>query len=319
MTKSKRIAIQLFGHLRTFQYTFPYFKKNVLDVNKANGYEIDIFIHTWDELDHSTINYRNLNGGPLTQKMLTQNSIALVEQLYKPKSILIEPQLNCDDEIFIEKIGQFPRAKKGCLNNAYTIYSANKLRNEYQKLTSVDYDWVIVTRPDIQFKSPFCIDQILECYTKFELDIPVTGLFYGFNPFGRGNMIEEPQFLVGSDLVFFSSPNNIDKATGLYTEFYENTDASQFYCMEIWWANYWKKKGLTPFAINYKHGPNFDVIKTSMLNDNSLKKDTKIKYYKWLILLFLLNLLPYCVVERKVNKLKKKIGNMVMEDNSIFK
>lgn len=307
---SKRIAIQLFGHLRTFEYTFKSFNKYLLNENMQDGYQIDIFIHTWDELDHSTINYRNLEGCALTDKLLTSESILLVNKLYSPKKILIESQLDCLDDIWIEKIGQFPRSKKGCLNNSYTIYMVNKLRNEYELENCVHYDWVIVTRPDILFKSPFSINNIISCYSEFGLEIPQHVVYHAFNPFGRGNLIEDPQFLAGSDLIFFGKPEDIDKSSSLYTEFDDNISSENFYCMEVWWANFWKKKGITPYAVNYRHGPDFDVIKTEILKDNKLSRNSKRKYFKRIIFCVLLSLFPYCLVKSKVNKLQNKIENM---------
>ncbi|WP_294612025.1 hypothetical protein [uncultured Gilliamella sp.] len=310
MSNSKRIAIQLFGHLRTFEYTFESFNKYLLKENILDDYQIDIFIHTWNELDHATINYRNLDGKALTDKSLTNEELSLVNKLYQPKKIVVESQLDCQDEVLIEKIGRFPRAKKGCLNNSYTIYIVNKLRNEYELENNIHYDWVIVTRPDIFFKSPFRIDNIISCYVNFGLKIPDKAIFHGFNPFGRGNLIEDPRFLAGSDLIFFGKPENIDKSSSLYTEFNDNIFPENFYCMEVWWANFWKKKEMTLFPINYRHGPDFDVIKTEMLQDNKLSRNSKSRYFKRIILRFLLSLFPYCLVKNKINRLQKKIENM---------
>ena len=309
MSKTKRIAIQLFGHLRTFEYTFESFNKYLLKENVLDDYQIDIFIHTWTELDHATINYRNLDGKALTDKLLTNETLSLVNKLYQPKKIVVESQLDCQNEVLIEKIGQFPRAKKGCLNNSYTIYMVNKLRNEYEYEENIHYDWVIVTRPDIFFKSPFRIDNIINCYVKFGVKIPDKAIFHGFNPFGRGNLIEDPRFLAGSDLIFFGKPENIDKSSSLYTEFSDNIFPEDFYCMEVWWANFWKKKEINLFPINYRHGPDFDVIKTEVLQNNKLNKNSKSKYYRRIIFYILLSLFPYCLVESKLNKLAKKIKN----------
>lgn len=307
MKTVKRIAIQLFGHLRTFEYTFESFKKCLLEENMLDKYQVDIFIHTWDELDHSTINYRNLDGKSLTNKLLTDELISLVNKLYQPKKIAIESQLDCNDEVLIEKIGRFPRAKKGCLNNSYSIYMVNKLRHTFQKEENIEYDWVVVTRPDILFKSPFRIDDIIHCYANFGFEIPKNVIFHGFNPFGRGNMVEDPQFLAGSDLIFFGKPEDIDKSSSLYLEFDLNISIDHFYCMEVWWADFWKKKGLSSYPINYKHGPDFDVIKTQMLESKSFKQSSKFKYYKRLLFISLLSIFPYCIVKGKINKLRKNI------------
>ncbi len=259
----KRIAIQLFGHLRTFNLTFELFKNNLLLPNERDGYILDIFIHTWDELDHQTVNYRNPNGTPLTDKKLLPEDILLANNLYSPKIILVEPQLACEELIIKEKIGSFNRSIKGCLNMSYTLFKSSELRNDYQKTTSVSYDWVIVTRPDILFITEFRIDDFLKAYKDFNFLIPKKGLFYANSPFGRGNKIEEPQFQTGSDLIYFAKPEIIDTATSLYEEFDKNININNFYCMESWWADFWRSKNLKPYPLNFRHGPDFDVVKTS--------------------------------------------------------
>lgn len=270
------IAIQLFGHLRTFEYTFESFKNNVLDANKRDGWNIDIFIHTWDELDHDTINYRNPDGQPLTDRTLLSSDIEKAKELYAPKSFAIEHQKRINDIIIKERIGNFKRSINGCLNMAYTLYKSSKIRKNYSDKNSITYEWAIVTRPDILFKYEFRIDDFLKAHHDFQFEIPENGLFYAFNPFGRKNKIEEPQFLTGSDLIYFARPKNVDLATSLYENFEENIDINNFYCMEIWWATYWKKSGLAPYPILYRHGPEFSVIKTDSVfceNRESTKKD----------------------------------------------
>lgn len=313
----KKIAIQLFGHLRTFEFTFETFKKNVLEPNIEDGYEIDIFIHTWNEIDHKTINYRNQNEKVLTSEALPQKYIDKVYELYNPKKLLIEPQRDVDEYIISEKIGGFKRSIKGCLNMAYTLYKSSELRRNYALENKINYDFVIVTRPDIYFKKPFRIEGFLSVHKQLNLPAPVEkGLFYAFNPFGRGNGIEEPQMITGSDLIYFAHPENMDKATSLYENFDENIDVNNFYCMEHWWAEYWKKQGLAPYPIKYRHVPEFEVIqneeaKKKLYRDNTIaapKSKRNFKYYKRVFVKTLLSFLPYFLVQSKINKIKRKLA-----------
>lgn len=336
MKAKKRIAIQLFGHLRTFEYTYNSFLQNIIIPNE-DDWDIDIFIHTWNELDHSTVNYRNVEGKPLTDKQLTKDDIKKAKKLYNPKDMLIEPQLKCDEIILTEKMGGFKRSIKGCLNMSYTIYKSSELRKNYAKKHKIDYDWVIVTRPDLLFKKIFSINEIFSSHKTLGFEIPSDAIFYGFNPFGRENMIEEPQFLTGSDLIFMGKPENIDKATNLYEDFDNNIDKNNFYCMEVWWGNYWRKQNLKPYAINYKDGPDFAVLKTLIFNkkeedDKQDKNNTKpesendikpsqnnniisnyhtkkSKQIKRKIEKAILSLFPYFLVKRRINYLKTRLKN----------
>ena len=183
----KRIAIQLFGHLRTFEKTYPYFFQNVVLPQKKAGYEIDIYIHTWNELDHKTINYRNEAGESLAHREFSEEIIQKVKEIYSPKKILITPQQKCKEVIIIEKLGHFKRSNLGCLNMAYSLYQSSKIRQE----TQIKYDWVIVTRPDILFKKELSIDKLLGLYQEFHFDIPKNALFYAHNPFRNNFGVEE--------------------------------------------------------------------------------------------------------------------------------
>lgn len=54
----------------------------------------------------------------------------------------------------------------------------------------------------------------------------------------------------------------------------------------------------------------FDIIKTEILQDNKLSRNSKSKYFKKIIFRFLLSLFPYCLVKNKINRLQKKIESM---------
>ena len=80
-----KIAVQIFGHLRTFKECFPFLKKNLLD-----KYDCDVFMHTWDTIDHSTKTWHN-NFMPNTN-----DNVELIKEdlisLYKIKKLKIEHQ-----------------------------------------------------------------------------------------------------------------------------------------------------------------------------------------------------------------------------------
>ncbi|EAH8660000.1 hypothetical protein EWH67_09410, partial [Campylobacter coli] len=50
----KKLAIQLFGHMRTYEQTYEKFKENIINVNLQDGWEIDLFIHTWNKFNSSS-------------------------------------------------------------------------------------------------------------------------------------------------------------------------------------------------------------------------------------------------------------------------
>jgi len=246
----KRLAIQLFGHMRTFAVTFPYFYKNLLQICEEDAYIIDIFIHTWNQLDHNTANHRGCENQ--TIQSLDSAIEEKIKQLYRPKAILIEPQQAIDEYLITEKIGHGKMSIKGCYNVSYSVYKGSELRRKYAAEHHIEYDWVIVTRPDALFLKPFSVDHFLAFYSKFEIEIPKNGLFYAYTPFRNSCCnVEDPRIIAGSDIIYFARPGIIDTATSLFENFRENIDVNNFYCCEVWWHSFFRKKGIEPYPINY--------------------------------------------------------------------
>ena len=120
-------------------------------------------------------------------------------------------------------------------------------------------------------------------------------------------MIEEPQFLAGSDLVLLARPHDIDSANSLYECFHANINVNSFYCMEVWFASYWRSKKLNVYPINFRHGPDFDVIKSREdLPVQHLQKNKDSKYYSRLVRKWIYSILPYCLVKTPIQRMKAK-------------
>lgn len=332
---TKKIAIQLFGHLRSFRKTAQSLFSYIIKPQLENGYEVDIFIHTWNETDHSTITWHNQNGEQ-RGRLVDDKVLDEVKRIYKPKKILVEKQIDVPEFIITEKIAGVPRSFKGVVNVAYTKYMASKLRREYAHENNIEYDWVIVTRPDIIFHQPFIIDEFLHVYDEYKWQIPQNGLFFGYNFFARGN-VEDKHMIGGSDIIFFGNANTIDKATSCYEEIKagiitpENI-SKDFYCFEVFWYNYWQKMQLEPIRIKYLQFSSFnivrneeeynialkrcknekekvDAIKISALNgyDANIRMRSPKNFYLLKFEREILKILPYCLIHKKITKLTNKI------------
>jgi hypothetical protein len=310
----KRIAVQFFGHTRTFEHTFESFKRNIIDANQ--NYVIDIYIHTWDKIDHATINYRMSN--PSEAIMLSKENITKLNDLYKPKNILIEAQREYKDIIMTEIIESGKRSSKGCYNNAYTIFKVNNLRNKYEKENQIKYSWVIMTRLDILFYSKFSIDDILSYYDRYKFQLNPNAIYHACNPWYRGKVMET-RFMTGTDLLYFSSPDAMDKATSLFNDFENNIDINNFYSMEIWWGIYWEKQGLIPMPLNYRHADpdpdltvlGFDAVKIhrKQKNNHTIDNVNNVIIEKNIIKLF--NILPIATIIKIDNNTYLKLFDFI--------
>ena len=83
----KRLAIQFFGHTRTYKKTYESFFKYIVKPNQQDGWEVDIFIHTWDMSSSSSGSWHE--GQDLFDiHSLSQSDIDDIKQIYNPKAIL---------------------------------------------------------------------------------------------------------------------------------------------------------------------------------------------------------------------------------------
>lgn len=88
----KTVAIQLFGHTRSFQQTFKTLKKYIIDVNQKCDFEFHIFAHTWDELEHTDKRDHYLIDSKNVGKPLLQQHVDFIKKCYHPKKMIIDSQ-----------------------------------------------------------------------------------------------------------------------------------------------------------------------------------------------------------------------------------
>jgi len=214
---TKRIAIQLFGHLRSFQKTQSSLKKNIIfPCEKSGGYAVDVFIHTWDELEHTDMRTHYRVDKRTKGKPLTDAYIRLMMKNYAPKAFLVEKQLQLTDEEkeVSQKNGILDKRSK---NMAYTFYASNWLRAEYEQTNGMCYDLVCVTRPDIIFYKPLDLFSIFRDFGEKEMhdicffcDIPMLDK--------PERCINSKKFIRGIDLFLLADRNSVSK---IASEWYE--------------------------------------------------------------------------------------------------
>lgn len=143
-----KFAIQLFGHSRTFNKCY-----SSLFTNLINEYDCDIFIHTWSNKDY-TISKNENYCDELT------NSLT---EAYKPISLTIEDQpliksnILINDDHMLKNKGFLSSSLQGFKHMLHSMRSVNTQRSTYQKKNNIEYDFVIILRPDILLQAPFDI------------------------------------------------------------------------------------------------------------------------------------------------------------------
>ena len=245
-----KIAIQMFGHLRTYQQCHEALKKNLLDL-----YDCDIFIHTWDSLDHNTQTWHDFRMPNAGQS--EDNIEQIIQDVYHPKAFKVEKQI-VKDEGYIDvstdnkKISFF-----GMKSMFYSMKEADALRRSYQKEHNIQYDYVIVIRPDICLYQPFNIEK----YLIFENG--TDQLLYTVGKYKSDVILNDYRKVGCSDLFFFATPQIINQV-------YDNTDKilNQIKNGQTtqWGPEYsfiytLQSLNIHPLLVNYLETQNFEIIR----------------------------------------------------------
>ena len=149
-----RLAIMFHGHLRTYKQTYESFLKCIVEPQIRNGWEVDIFIHTWDQLNQPGYapwhNYGAWHNSltALEGVKLTEADIKSINIIYKPKKIIIGT---------LDDLKQDAGFK-------ISYPEVQNLALDYEKQMGFKYDWYMVLRPDLYFRTPLDMRSILDYY-----------------------------------------------------------------------------------------------------------------------------------------------------------
>ena len=189
-----KIAVCFFGHLRTFKRCAPYIKRNLL-----NHYDCDLFMHTWSEYNHNTKTWHNnksIKGTVNKEKILS-----VYEDI---KDIIIEKQI-------VEDMGNITITSDNKIMSLFGIKSmyhsmqiSYNLCEQYAKNNNIEYDFILLIRPDIVLSDNFNIERYSSILSVDEL----TKAFFTISN-NSASIQGAYKFLRATDLLFFAKPNII--------------------------------------------------------------------------------------------------------------
>ncbi|MPV85053.1 alpha-2,3-sialyltransferase, partial [Campylobacter hepaticus] len=266
----KRLAIHLFGFVRTFKDTYDNFKLNILNINMQD-YEIDIFIHTWDKYNsNNTLKekfdlwHKDLDYYPtMNEKKLTQDDIILINHIYKPKKILIET------------------LEEGVYGHPITLDKVSNLRKAYEKENNFKYDAFLYTRCDIMFKTPIRILGYIN-YWKDNAILDTKIIWCGHSSFSR-MAIADPRIVTECNIFWFTKydinandmyhhcPNNINKFLWIPIDYLLNRD------FKIWREKYidYRANELTYIRKDVLIKKDDEILKLKLRNEDLENNWTK--------------------------------------------
>lgn len=155
--KQKKVAVAMYGYMRTYKVTSRSLIKNVLAPNQA-----DLFVYCFDNegsssvpLHTSDINdykYKNASkqdmlGEPITPERLCKT---YGKYLRDYKIINLNAQKFINDTYCIPQIDGLPKVER-IYSCYYNITNAIKLVKNFSEKNNINYDALILIRPDLQF------------------------------------------------------------------------------------------------------------------------------------------------------------------------
>ena len=198
-----KIAVCLFGHLRTYKYCCEALNKNLL-----NLYDCDVFMHTWSTVESTTVTWHNDKMKENTSTLELKDKIV---DMYNLTDIVIEEQQDKSDEFgfayydlwYHDGLNKTSIWGINCLN--HSIIESYKLAVKYSKNNNVKYDYIVFIRPDLLLYSEFTIE-------KFVLDLnkeEVENSFFFTSLIQQKTRINDIRMMCTNDLIFFGTPKVI--------------------------------------------------------------------------------------------------------------
>ena len=191
-----KVAIQFFGHVRSYRETYKYQFKNIFDL-----YDCDFFMHTWSDEEHSDLSWHS----DFASGEKNKTSRESLCEIYDLKSLLIEDNSIISYDGFFNENNNIPlRAMKAML---YSQSKVNELRRQYQEGTGTHYDFVLTLRPDVL---PLSQINIVDYINEFNFCENVTIHF----PSGEHELLQGSKrvhTLLAVDVLYLAQPDTCNK------------------------------------------------------------------------------------------------------------
>ena len=199
-----KIAVCLYGHLRTWEHCYESLKKNLLDL-----YDCDVFMHTWDTVDAKTQSWHD---DLIKENCMVAGVCEKLFEKYGLKDLMVETQADMSNEYGYYHPVNLPERNVsiwGVNCMWHSIEQVNSLRLNYQKINDIDYDFIIFTRPDILFLTNINLVNYIKDLDMKDIN---KALFCFADPIYGNNTprINDGRYAAGNDLFFFAKPEIID-------------------------------------------------------------------------------------------------------------
>lgn len=304
MPQKLKIAVQLFGHLRTFEKCTRNLQKNLLDL-----YVADVFIHTWSETEAATQTWHNEK---CTARHVDEVIKEKIEKLYHPVSLKIETQNLPAEDISVPCLhngGTHPISAAGLNFMLYSQKQVNTQRRNYEQQHNVRYDYIVMIRPDVQLESPFRLDRWSEEISA-AVDFPTR--FCAVNGFSQSKTLAFATD-IASDILFFAKPADMNLIMAKLDTLNFDSDTKMWNPESLFNA-FLLKNGIASLTLHYYLDRDWSIVRCARKREKLMKRIIRLKISSSLLRLHLLPKLGRSIISAQLS-----IFNVFTIDFSIGK
>jgi len=231
-----KIALIIYGHMRSFESCFPNLDRFLLKPFKP-----DIFIHTWSVNESTTASWHKSH-----IKNINKINIETIKSLYNPTSFIIENQ-PCIESSFNKVVDGVNFFGFNCMY--HSLSKANSLKQTKEAKMGYKYDIVIKIRPDILIKKPIPFD--------FKMPILNKNVYIAGN---KKSMTDNSiHSYAAIDILNIASSSSMDTICNLSYYVYEFFNTSN--AKQNGFANFILKQKLNPIMIDYNYNQDWEIIR----------------------------------------------------------
>lgn len=231
-----KIAVIIYGHMRSFKSCFPNLYKFLLKPLNP-----DVFIHTWSYNESSTPSWHKLHN-----KNIHKINHEEIISRYNPTSFVIEQQPSIESN-FNKVVDGVNFFGFNCMY--HSLSKANSLKQTEEVKTGQKYDIVIKIRPDILINKPI----------PFNFKNPI----FDNDVYIAGNKRNGPEDSIRSysaiDILNISSSTSMDIICNLSYYVYEFFNSSN--AKQNGFANFILEQKLQPFMLEYNYNKDWEIIR----------------------------------------------------------
>ena len=252
MEEKIKIAVQFFGHLRTFEKCAQTVKKEIL-----SKYDCDVFMHTWSDTEHSTPTWHNEKS---KKQSVNESIIKKIEKIYSPKMILVEKQTLPTTDVLIPCLHNNGGKNISAAGMNFMLKSqikVNELRRQYASKNHINYDLVIMLRPDIYLKSGIDFNKLINQSHKI-IDYPVR--FCVSNALKKGSSCSFVTDIM-SDVLYLATSSNMDLIVNAFKKVKFENFSKTMWTPENLITNILAREGIATLALFFFFNRDFEIIR----------------------------------------------------------